>query len=455
MKMHEYLAQLLLAARDAAPGEVANKIAAGLRDLGVTSETPAAEAVGILAAKLAKGGRKKALGLVTEAGITARQNHAAASERLYALTALQRHLNDGERERTVLPWEQKLADGCAPLAEMLRAQNAILTEPLKKKKEDGEGELDVELPSGVLAELYAEALGYDRLTRLCQDLGLDLGNPDHVLDLDAALANRYSFSGNLNDSVGGANGTMVDHLAGLPKTYARDLEAYIAFAEGKTGPGMALTPTDIYKALAAKPFGKPNTAKTWKDVNPALPALPILVYGPPTTSGTRDALAELILTKGCDSDPAMKALKEKDKDAHKKVCTEVREDGAYVDSGEEDNLIVQKLAENANAIGIFGYSFLEENMDKLKGITIDGIQPTYASISDFSYPGARPLYIYIKMAHLNAVPGLKEFIATWPKVWGPDGLLKKKGMVISPEDVRNKNAPLAANPVAMDASTLK
>lgn len=216
-----------------------------------------------------------------------------------------------------------------------------------------------------------------------------------------------------------------------------------------------MTPTDIYKALAAKPFGKPNTAKTWKDVNPALPALPILVYGPPTTSGTRDALAELILTKGCDSDPAMKALKEKDKDAHKKVCTEVREDGAYVDSGEEDNLIVQKLAENANAIGIFGYSFLEENMDKLKGITIDGIQPTYASISDFSYPGARPLYIYVKMAHLNAVPGLKEFIATWPKVWGPDGLLKKKGMVISPEDVRSKNAPLAANPVAMDASTLK
>ena len=229
----------------------------------------------------------------------------------------------------------------------------------------------------------------------------------------------------------------------------------IAFAEGKSGPGMALTPTDIYKALAAKPFGKPNTAKTWKDVNPALPALPILVYGPPTTSGTRDALAELILTKGCDSDPAMKALKETDKDAHKKVCTEVREDGAYVDSGEEDNLIVQKLAENANAIGIFGYSFLEENMDKLKGISIDGIQPTYASISDFSYPGARPLYIYVKMAHLNAVPGLKEFIATWPKVWGPDGLLKKKGMVISPEDVRSKNAPLAANPVAMDASTLK
>jgi phosphate transport system substrate-binding protein len=151
----------------------------------------------------------------------------------------------------------------------------------------------------------------------------------------------------------------------------------------------------------------------------------------------------------------MKALKEKDSDAHKKVCTEVREDGAYVDSGEEDNLIVQKLAENPNAIGVFGFSFLEENMDKLKGITMGGIEPTYATISDFTYPGARPLYIYVKMAHLNSVPGLKEYVAAWAKAWGPDGLLKSKGMVIAPEDVRAKFAPVAANPVAMDASSLK
>jgi len=229
----------------------------------------------------------------------------------------------------------------------------------------------------------------------------------------------------------------------------------IAFAEAQRGPGITLTPVDVYKALAKNPFGKPNTTKTWKDVNPALPALPILVYGPPTTSGTRDALAELILAKGCDSDPAMKELKEKDSDAHKKVCTEVREDGAYVDSGEEDNLIVQKLAENPNAIGVFGFSFLEVNMDKLKGIKMSGVEPTYATISDFSYPGARPLYIYVKMAHLNAVPGLKDFVATWAKVWGADGLLKSKGMVISPEDVRNRNAAIATNPVAMDASVLK
>jgi phosphate transport system substrate-binding protein len=229
----------------------------------------------------------------------------------------------------------------------------------------------------------------------------------------------------------------------------------IAFAEATAGPDMKLTPTEVYKALAANPFGKDQAAKTWADVNPALPAIPILVYGPPSTSGTRDALAELILTKGCESDPAMKALKDSDKDAHKKACTAVREDGAYVDSGEADNLIVQKISQNPKAIGVFGYSYLEENADKLKGITMSGIAPTYASISDFSYPGARPMYIYVKQAHLDAVPGLKDFVAAWAKSWGPDGLLKKKGMVIAPEDVRKANEAIAANFTLMDASQLK
>ena len=229
----------------------------------------------------------------------------------------------------------------------------------------------------------------------------------------------------------------------------------IAFAEAAGGPRIALTPTDVYKALAANPFGKPNTAKNWNDVNPAFPAIPILIYGPPSTSGTRDALAELILTKGCESDPAMKALKDTDKDAHKKTCTEVREDGAYVDSGENDNLIVQKIAENPKAIGVFGFSFLEENMDKLKGITMSGVAPTYASISDFSYPGARPLYIYVKAAHLPVIKGLKAFVAEWPKAWGPDGVLKGKGMVIAPEDVRARNADIVAKMSLLDPATLK
>lgn len=229
----------------------------------------------------------------------------------------------------------------------------------------------------------------------------------------------------------------------------------IAFAEASGGPNMALTPVDVYKALAANPFGKPNTAKNWNEVNPALPAIPILVYGPPSTSGTRDALAELIMTKGCDTDAAMKALKESDKDAHKKVCTEVRSDGAYVDQGENDNLIVQKIAANPRAIGVFGFSFLEENMDKLKGITMSGVAPTYETISDFSYPGARPLYIYIKAAHLNSIKGLKEFALEFARAWGPDGYLKRQGMVVAPEDVRTANARIAAEMTLLDPSQLK
>ena len=229
----------------------------------------------------------------------------------------------------------------------------------------------------------------------------------------------------------------------------------IVFAEAKGGPNMKLTPVDVYKALAAEPFGKPNTAKNWSDVNPALPVMPILVYGPPTTSGTRDALAELILTTGCDTDPAMKALKDKDKDAHKKICTSVREDGAYAASGENDNLIVQKISNNPKAIGVFGFSFLEENMDKIKGVEMSGVAPAYATVADYSYPGARPLYIYVKSAHLKSIKGLTDYVGEWAKAWGPDGYLKKKGMVVAPDDIRAASAEIVKSMAPLDPSTLK
>ncbi len=229
----------------------------------------------------------------------------------------------------------------------------------------------------------------------------------------------------------------------------------IAFAEANGGPNMKLTPEAVYKALAAAPFGKPQAAKNWNDVDPSLPAIPILVYGPPTTSGTRDALKELILEAGCKTDPAMAALKDSDKDAYEKNCTQVREDGAYVEGGENDNLLVQKISQNPKAIGIFGFSFLEENMDKLKGVPMSDVAPTYASISDFSYPGARPLYIYVKKAHLGPIKGLKEFVAEWPKAWGPDGYLKTKGMVIAPDAVRATNADVVTKLTVMDGTGLK
>ena len=182
---------------------------------------------------------------------------------------------------------------------------------------------------------------------------------------------------------------------------------------------------------------------------------PILVYGPPSTSGTRDALKELILAKGCETDPAMKALKDSDKAKYDANCTEVREDGAYVDSGENDNLIVQKLEANPKAIGVFGFSYLESNADKIKGLKVGGIVPTYASISDFSYPGARPLYIYVKKAHLEAIKGLKEYVAAWSTSWGKGGLLAKKGMVVAPDAVQATSLKTATDFATLDGASLK
>ena len=214
----------------------------------------------------------------------------------------------------------------------------------------------------------------------------------------------------------------------------------IVFASSKGGIMLNLSPDTVYKAIAAQPFGKPQTAKTWKDVDPALPADPILVYGPPSTSGTRDALKELILEVGCKSDPAMKALKDSDEDKYKQLCTEVRDDGAYVDQGEQDNLVVQKIAGNPRAIGVFGYSYLEENLDKVQGLPMNSVQPTYDNIADFDYPGARPLYVYVKKAHMRAIPGLEAFMQEWVKSWAKDGPLTKIGMVAMTPETMAANA---------------
>ncbi|MBN9506364.1 MAG: substrate-binding domain-containing protein [Altererythrobacter sp.] len=229
----------------------------------------------------------------------------------------------------------------------------------------------------------------------------------------------------------------------------------IAFASAKGGITMNLTPEIVYRALAAKPFGKEQAAKTWRDVDPSLPNQPILVYGPPSTSGTRDALKELILIPGCDSNAEMKALKGNNAQQHEQLCTELRRDGAYVDQGEQDNLIVQKIEGNPNAVGIFGYSYLEENLDKVQGLTMNGVEPTYENIADFDYPGARPLFIYVKNAHLDAIRGLREFVAEWAKSWGRDGPLARIGLVASPEDVAARSAAAAETFTPLDGAELK
>src|SRR5215213_10739026 len=231
----------------------------------------------------------------------------------------------------------------------------------------------------------------------------------------------------------------------------------VALATSKSTPLSGVTQRDIYLALAKTPFGKPNKARTWKDVNGKLPAMPIRVYGPPTTSGTRDALAELILTPPCEANPSMAALKKADETKFKAICTGIRTDGAYIEAGENDNLIVQKLEANPNTLGVFGYSFLEENADKLKGITINGVQPTYQTISSFQYPGARPLYIYVKNAHVRAIPASRAFVAEFTKesAIGPKGYMLSGGLVAAPAPVRARAQLAARNLTPVKFAELK
>jgi phosphate transport system substrate-binding protein len=232
----------------------------------------------------------------------------------------------------------------------------------------------------------------------------------------------------------------------------------VTLATAKGSPLGNISQRDIYLAIAKTPYGKPNRAKTWKDVNGSLPAIPIRVYGPPPTSGTRDALGELLITPPCEANASMAALKKSDENKFKAICTGVREDGGYIQAGENDNLIVQKIAANPGTIGIFGFSYLEENGDKLKGLSVNGVAPTYESISAFKYPGARPLYIYIKNAHANAIPAVRAFAAEFTKesAFGPNGYLRRQGgMIAAPNNVRARSQQAARTLGALNLASLK
>ncbi|MBW6523880.1 substrate-binding domain-containing protein [Sphingomonas sp. RHCKR47] len=229
----------------------------------------------------------------------------------------------------------------------------------------------------------------------------------------------------------------------------------IAFAEARQGPPMRLTPALIFRALAAAPDGRPNDSRTWRDLDPEMPATPIRVYGPPATSGTREAFAELILARGCETlKPELAALRERNRAAFDARCLAVRDDGAYVDAGENDNLIVQKLGANPDAIGIFGYSYLEENTDAVRGVAINGVEPSYGAIANDSYPGSRALYVYVKRAHLRAVPGLRRFLALYAANWAPGGALTRRGLIPSPVSVRARAADTISHDRPLDPRSL-
>ncbi len=191
----------------------------------------------------------------------------------------------------------------------------------------------------------------------------------------------------------------------------------------------------------------PNPHKKWSDIDPSLPNKEIEVMGPPPTSGTRDAFVELAMEGGCKTFPEIKAMKAADKNKYKAICHSVREDGAYVEAGENDNLIVNKLDANHDAYGIFGFSFLDQNADKIQGMIVGGVVPTFDNIADGSYPVSRSLYFYVKNAHVGSVPGIKEFLSEFSsdKAWGDFGYLASKGLIPMPKAERTQFATDAKN----------
>ena len=223
----------------------------------------------------------------------------------------------------------------------------------------------------------------------------------------------------------------------------------IALANSKKSPQMKVTVKELFLALAKEvpdPSGAEkvvaNPYKTWKEINPSLPANKIEVLGPPPTSGTRDAFTELVMDEGCNSYSWLKAMEKTVKADHKRICQTVREDGAYVEAGENDNLIVQKLIANPKALGIFGFSFLDQNADKLQGSAINGVAPAFETIANGTYAVSRPLYFYVKKAHVGTIPGIPEFLAefTSEKAWGKNGYLSDRGLIPLPDVERKKVA---------------
>jgi phosphate transport system substrate-binding protein len=231
----------------------------------------------------------------------------------------------------------------------------------------------------------------------------------------------------------------------------------LVLAHSKKAAGFDLTRRQIFLALAKEIPGKggalvANPNKTWKDVDASLPARKIEVMGPPPTSGTRDSFNELAIEAGCKTFPELAGLEASDNARYKKVCFAIREDGAYVEAGENDNLIVQKLVANANALGVFGYSFLDQNQDTIAGNKIEGVVPDFDDIASGKYPLSRAIYIYVKNSHVASIPGLREYVNEFAseKAVGEYGYLVDKGLIPAPKDERDRFRAAAANLTPLD-----
>lgn len=228
----------------------------------------------------------------------------------------------------------------------------------------------------------------------------------------------------------------------------------LSIAHSQQGPELNLTKAQIFQALASEVEVNgeivANPYKNWNEIDPSLPAAPITVFGPPPTSGTRDAFVELVMHPGCDAFEAIKAL---EKDRKAEVCERMRQDGPFIEAGENDNLIVQRLNADTNAVGIFGYSFLYENSDTLKAVAVDGVLPSTETIADGSYAVSRPLYFYVKNAHKGVIPGLNEFVTEYVSEasFGEGGYLSERGLIPLAADQRDAIRAAVENSTAMAA----
>ncbi len=209
----------------------------------------------------------------------------------------------------------------------------------------------------------------------------------------------------------------------------------IVLANSKLGQKFNLKKEEIFLALADKvPDQNGNLVNNfynkWSEINPKLPNIEIAIYGPPPTSGTRDAFVELLMEDVCKSMTAFKINYPNDK-KRQKICHLIRSDNKFIEAGENDNLIVKKLKSNKDAFGIFGFSFLQENQDLIQASDIDGVAPSFDSIISGSYKVSRPLYIYYKSENLDLIPGMREFIKEIisNNTIGQDGYLLQKGLI--------------------------
>lgn len=232
----------------------------------------------------------------------------------------------------------------------------------------------------------------------------------------------------------------------------------IVLANEKSGPEFYLTTRHIFLALAKQvPDGNggliDNPYTTWSEIDSNLPDIRIEVLGPPPTSGTRDAFVELAMESGAKTFDWLKDLRKSDKPAFKAIAHAIREDGHFVEAGENDNLIVNKLAANPNALGVFGFSFLDQNADRLKGSIVNGNAPTFENIAGGEYPISRSLFFYVKQEHVGTVPGMAEFVAEFTSegAWGPDGYLIDKGLIPLPDADREaiRSSATSLSPLAM------